>query len=773
MIYITGLFALALLGLLLWRILRLQRDQHIVQYLFFLRVPIIGGVALLIVPLLPLGGLDNLFQPDPWGAGVVLLTGCLAAWAVAYVWRLTCVSIPNRNQLLLSKSHQSEWSQAHDDAERKTPYVAPQLDPDQQRAPVLWGSGRLINQEGRLFTTAALSRALLLAGPLAGRLIYSASEAGTLLGTVAGCAVGVMFAYLMLAAHGGLRRWLDGIRDRPMDFARKSALKSWVGGVYGMMPVGIQVFHLRAAAFFALTMLGYGLLFFFGNPAWFPEASSHIPAISYLLLLAMLSVWGFGGLAFLSDPLRVPVAGLVLGGLAVWHAVWPNHHTFVVKEWSAAAPPQIKDVVLKRASRSDRPVIIAASGGGLTASLWTAQVLAGLEKEIEGFSKNVVLLSTVSGGGVGAMMYVNAFGEDGRVSGERVAGLADRAGRSCLSSSVWGLAYLDLARSVLGQSLGRFDRGWALEQRFQALMGANPTLEDWSQGVVEGWRPVQLFNVTVQETGQRLVLGPAVFPRHTAGTRRDIGSFLRPSDEESFMLVNVDVTTAARLSATFPYVSPQTRPSKGVPRYHLCDGGYYDNSGLETALDVIKAITGRGGLGPQEGEPEKDVDIVLIEIRAYPDLSSAFEFRSNGGIGELDPGYVGLPEPESSSVIAGIYGPIQTLNRVRSMSFPRIQEEIYVEAVRLARERTRGDVEMDESGIGKQSIGKGVSLKHFVFQLPDRLPLSWHLSPQEVAAIRSHWPDHGEQPDDDFGRWIRSKNASALNDLTDLMTRGE
>jgi hypothetical protein len=53
------------------------------------------------------------------------------------------------------------------------------------------------------------------------------------------------------------------------------------------------------------------------------------------------------------------------------------------------------------------------------------------------------------------------------------------------------------------------------------------------------------------------------------------------------------VVTAARLSATFPYVSPICRDDQNIQtNHHMADGGYFDNSGFVTAVewltDVIK-----------------------------------------------------------------------------------------------------------------------------------------------------------------------------------------
>ncbi|HEX3698402.1 MAG TPA: hypothetical protein VH374_23720 [Polyangia bacterium] len=40
------------------------------------------------------------------------------------------------------------------------------------------------------------------------------------------------------------------------------------------------------------------------------------------------------------------------------------------------------------------------------------------------------------------------------------------------------------------------------------------TLERWREGVSAGWRPTQILNVTIAETGERLLLGAIDCPTH-------------------------------------------------------------------------------------------------------------------------------------------------------------------------------------------------------------------------------------------------------------------
>lgn len=55
---------------------------------------------------------------------------------------------------------------------------------------------------------------------------------------------------------------------------------------------------------------------------------------------------------------------------------------------------------------------------------------------------------------------------------------------------------------------------------------------------------------------------------------------------------DIKIVTAARLSATFPYVTPVSRADKlptgaAVRPYHIADGGYYDNYGVMTIVEWL------------------------------------------------------------------------------------------------------------------------------------------------------------------------------------------
>src|SRR5690606_7920727 len=116
---------------------------------------------------------------------------------------------------------------------------------------------------------------------------------------------------------------------------------------------------------------------------------------------------------------------------------------------------------------------------------------------------------------------------------------------------------------------------------------------------------------TVMETGERLMLTGLNFPIRSSLTNepqamgdvrdsayQDTAGLRAPTHREYLQMepeVGLPLWTAARLSATFPYVTPAARPELSISgktdavarrrSFHLIDGGYYDNYGVAAALD--------------------------------------------------------------------------------------------------------------------------------------------------------------------------------------------
>jgi hypothetical protein len=317
------------------------------------------------------------------------------------------------------------------------------------------------------------------------------------------------------------------------------------------------------------------------------------------------------------------------------------------------------------------------------------------------------------------MYWVDAYTPAGPPSdSESIGQLRAAAESPTLEALVWGMVYPDAVRLLLPAAGNRwfplFDRARTMEllwnQRFIAGEDSEaPTLASWSQGVDEGWRPLLIFNATAVESGCRVLLGAASFARDAFA-----GAIVYPVDQ-----YDLDVSTAARLSASFPYLSPTSRAEVEVVReaegerrgrartcsdleiggQHIVDGGYYDNYGVVTAMQWLDQV-----LAADQSRSIRKV--VILEIRS---MSKQFQ-RSE----------VALP-----GVVAQLAGPLSTLTSVRlSSQIDRNVESLQEFASAWARE--------------------GVVIESVAFEAHNEQRLSWSLTAETIDEVRSNWTDDPE-----------------------------
>jgi len=92
----------------------------------------------------------------------------------------------------------------------------------------------------------------------------------------------------------------------------------------------------------------------------------------------------------------------------------------------------------------------------------------------------------------------------------------------------------------------------------------------------------------------------------------DAGIFNDTADVFSFIDYPIAASTAAHLSARFTYVSPagSLRKRNAKTAAHVVDGGYFENSGTATALDVLSALYSRG--------EKLNLDFVVVYVNNDP-----------------------------------------------------------------------------------------------------------------------------------------------------------
>jgi hypothetical protein len=310
------------------------------------------------------------------------------------------------------------------------------------------------------------------------------------------------------------------------------------------------------------------------------------------------------------------------------------------KAWYAQAEPAYHAV------HPDEPVpmlIVATAGGGIRAAYWTATILEKLEERLQWSAaggapsdkiatesplRNLLFaISGVSGGSVGAAAYAAAV-HDHEVTGAAIKPTIYLQ-RDFLAPGLASMVFIDVPANLL-PNFGQIDRGQALEQGFEAasatakdkdgllshkFLSFFPTMAAVAE--MKSWRPALLLNGTHQETGRRVITSPIKIER---------GVVFDSYDALQVLNADIRLSTAAHNSARFTYISPagslssatDATHTKHINRGYVIDGGYFENYGAETALELANAAI--KAIEADDREHKNKVKPVILQISSDPTL---------------------------------------------------------------------------------------------------------------------------------------------------------
>lgn len=270
----------------------------------------------------------------------------------------------------------------------------------------------------------------------------------------------------------------------------------------------------------------------------------------------------------------------------------------------------------------DYPVFfVNADGGGIKAAAWTAMAVGRLNflmRQTQGsfsakpdFEHYVFSYSGASGGTIGESL----------LTGARLHYMSDQTKNNVFSDTsqlmqVFKHDYLTndlvgiIGRDVLMGSLGLNcydDRAKVTEKAFEDY--TRPLGISYDTAMRLGWHdpkmdvPLMFCNTFDINAARKGIMAPVL---------------LRTSDFPGVILIrnlvgdsqDIHLSSAAFLSARFPYVSPT---GKFDEKHHFTDGGTIENSGAETSLQLIKVFNSiRDSLTGKNGRRE---DTIFKRIR--------------------------------------------------------------------------------------------------------------------------------------------------------------
>lgn len=532
-------------------------------------------------------------------------------------------------------------------------------------------------------------------------------------------------------------------------------------------PPRIQCEHFLVICTATLTFLVLFAIALVKQPPFAPDWVLSSPFLLFTVLA--LLIWTIGAFEFhlprygISPLATIVIVVVTAGalGLFVDHSVESRVSSADQANW----PTPVE--VVARSKRPENLVVICSTGGGIFAAGWTTFVLDRLLASGAVVGDEIRLLSTVSGGSVGATFAVLDW-DSARKTPLGSAPL-DKAFQGATTASLpavlYGMVFTDLARTitaglsthVLGKSRGEYlDAQWERNAAEVQLGSEAPWLGDLAPRIRAGELPAVIFNATVMETGRRVMITPLRFDT-TAGTSppraQTMTEYLlgfdsnRGADQLAWQgervalakqesaavaaaAVEVDLRlwSAARLSATFPYLTPAARvelqgaypaaSGRNAARHHFIDGGYYDNYGVASALDFLEPVMDAFERGEEDLGFSR---IAIIEIRAFRTRDPAFA-------------------KPSGSFVSEVIGPVHGVTNIRDgAAFSRNEIELarFIDRYSTARQDTpRSRAPGNE---------RSVEIRSFVFEPtdPDDGPLSWSMTRRQVDALRANWTDDG------------------------------
>ncbi len=532
---------------------------------WFVRFPVLGAIAAAFVGVLAFGGARSLGLPDLFWHQELVLKLLLNGFSTAIVFTLVCVV----GFLLESE-----------DTDTPMPsYLAATY-------PVLF-----------LFLVYGTMRA--------GREPEYPRPSWLLLGHLLGIVFSAVTTWVLaqLAKRLIEHPVIDKTYERLLT-ARASPEKRWLHVYATLVIAGFAMVY----AILALSM-----------PQWFPSAA----AICIVFCIVLL-VYGFIRFQFPRE--RIVLTAALIAGATFAAAVTPYRHRFpaldrfyrrpiAIPQQQSAAPSLhliANDVVRDRwleivrrhepgSTRLPKLAIVATSGGGIRAAVWTTAVLNALtlgRYAIPNFPYHVRMMTGASGGMVGAAYYAASVPQP---FVPRPAAAVNQTVRRKLPPMAED-SLEPVARSLALRDLPGLWAFWSFRDRGAALERAwsehapdvmRTPFEALAVGEREGWRPSLIFTPMLVEDGRRLLVSNLNldFLMENRGPRIDTDAVYSRPSVELFRLLpaaqSMPLAAAARMSASFAWVTPAAELPT-IPRRHVVDAGYWDNFGVHTSVVWIE-----------------------------------------------------------------------------------------------------------------------------------------------------------------------------------------
>ncbi|GAA3947138.1 hypothetical protein GO495_26985 [Chitinophaga oryziterrae] len=284
----------------------------------------------------------------------------------------------------------------------------------------------------------------------------------------------------------------------------------------------------------------------------------------------------------------------------------------ILENWKARFP----------AGKKPKLIVVNCSGGGLRAATWSMNVLQRLDTLMHGDLMNHTFLMTGASGGMIGASYFRALyleKQQGKQINLHDSIYTERTARDLLNPVFTSLAVNDFITPFRSFKIGdnRYakDRGYAFEMQLNTNTDnvLAKTLGYYMEPEQKAIIPMLIWTATINADGRRLIISPQPVSYLCAPEYSPAKPGFQDVDGVDFGeyfagqgAMNMRVTSAIRMCATFPYVLPNVfLPSD--PIVDVMDAGIRDNFGQETSMRFLHTF--------RDWINENTSGVVYIQIR--------------------------------------------------------------------------------------------------------------------------------------------------------------
>ncbi len=256
-----------------------------------------------------------------------------------------------------------------------------------------------------------------------------------------------------------------------------------------------------------------------------------------------------------------------------------------------------KNRIDKKKWKKPKIVFICSSGGGLKASIWTYYSISVIDSLLKGkLLKHTFLITGASGGMLGAaylrelyLQYVNneidSYYNDSLLNNLSKDLLNPIAFSAVVSDWFWQIQKFKYKGEYYYK-----DRAYSFEKKLNKNTHniLDKRIIDYKKAESEAIIPMLILSPTIINNGGKLIISPQnvsyLCSKNKFYSNRNYYNIEFRKKYKNYNADNLRFTTAIRMNASFPYISPIINLPGDLK---VMDAGLNDNFGLSTAIEFV------------------------------------------------------------------------------------------------------------------------------------------------------------------------------------------